>query len=74
MSFLLTRLKKKISKILDTHASSLPSKHNSGHQLPEEPTVDNLRAPLVWVHCGIIVLLLQQPIQRPYSGPRSFTI
>jgi hypothetical protein len=57
---------------------SLPSKHNSGYQLPEELPGDLLHAPLIWVHCGGIIPSLQRFYDSPYSvlhrSPSSFTI
>jgi hypothetical protein len=53
---------------------SLPSKHNSGHQLLEELPGDLLCTPLVWVHRGSVILPLEGPYDTPYTGLRSFTI
>jgi hypothetical protein len=40
----------KFSKIIDTPAFSLPSKHNSGQQPPDKLLGDLLNAFIVWVH------------------------
>ncbi len=65
------------SKILDAPASPLSSKHNAGRQLPEELPNDLLRAPLIWVRCGGVVLPLQWPYDAPLAvlrrSPHSFT-
>jgi hypothetical protein len=53
----------KFSKIIDTPAFSLPSKRNSGHQLPNELPADLLHAPLVWVRYGGV-----PPLQQPLRG------
>ncbi len=68
----------KFFKIIDTSAFSLPSKHISGCQLPEELPMDLLHGPLISVRYGDIIPPLQRPYDDPYSvlrcGPRSFTI
>ncbi len=49
-----------------------------GHQLLDKLPADLLRAPLVWVHHGGVILSLQSPYVSPYAvlrrGHRSFTI
>jgi hypothetical protein len=55
----------KFSKIIDTPAFSLPSKHNLGQHLPNENPADLLLASLIWV-CRVGDI---PPLQRPYDGP-----
>ncbi len=62
------------SKIIDTPAFSLPSKHNSGQQRPEELPADLLRASLIWVHHRGVVLPLQRPCDSPYQVLRCGTM
>ncbi len=77
-SFPLEQISQNFSKILDAPVFSLPSKHNSGRQLPKKKKLPGglLRAPFIWVRCVI------PPLERPYNGPdtilrcsaRTFTI
>jgi hypothetical protein len=60
--FSLDQIVNKFSKIVDTPAFSLPSKHNSGQQLPDELPVDLLCASLVQICCGTA------ESSRPCSG------
>jgi hypothetical protein len=46
---------------------SLPSKHNSGCQLPEELPGGLLHTPLIWVHRDGIIPSLQRFYDSPYA-------
>jgi hypothetical protein len=63
--FSIHQISKNLSKILDASVFSLPNKHNSGHQLPEELPGDILCTPLVWLLCSSVI----PPLQRSYNGP-----
>jgi hypothetical protein len=53
-----------VKKTLNASAFSLP-RHNSSTQLQAELPDELLRAPFVWLCCGVVV----PPLHRPYDGP-----
>ncbi len=57
---------KNFSKTLHVPAVSLP-RHNSSAQLPDELPGDLLSAPLIWVHRGGVIPLLQPLYDGPYA-------